>query len=60
MLMRKKFKGRFLPSGIYLDRSRNYVFVRIKQNKKIFKTPIGRFDDREALSAAGGWLGDAK
>jgi integrase len=50
--MRKKFKGRFLPAGVYLDRTRNYVFVRLKQNGKIHKKPIGRFDDPGVVDRA--------
>ncbi len=50
--MRKKFKGRFLPSGIYLDKTRKYVFIRIKQNGRLFKKPIGRFDDPDVVDRA--------
>jgi len=50
--MRKKFKGRFLPAGIYLDKSRKYVFVRITQNGRLFKKPIGRFDDPDVVDRA--------
>ncbi len=50
--MRKKFRGRFLPAGIYLDKTRNYVFVRIKQDGRLFKKPIGRFDDPDVVDRA--------
>lgn len=50
--MRKKFKGRLLPTGIYLDKTRKYVYVRIKQDGRLFKKPIGRFDDPDVVDRA--------
>lgn len=51
-LMKQKWRNRALERGVVIDRSRGYVYVRLKQGTKTHKELIGRTTDADVIDKA--------